>query len=53
VHAAVVDRWHTDVVVISKFLSVDATVAVGRFVVVVAAVRNDRHAPGQGRRMGD
>lgn len=27
--------------------------AVARFVVVVAAVRNDRHAPVQGRRMGD
>lgn len=45
--------WHTDVVVLSKFVTADAAVAVFRFVVVVAAVWLGRHAFVQGRGMGD
>lgn len=45
--------WHADVVVLSEFLTVGATVAVFGFVVVVAAVWDGRHAFVQGRGMGD
>lgn len=43
VFLTVFDLRHTDVIVISKFLTVDTTVAVSCDIVVSFALRNDRY----------